>query len=84
MCKKCEQWLNTDEDYAVPVGNSLALDCGALGKIESEIEFAKSTDELPHRLVHWLYPKEMDGMEYQVIEINYCPFCGRKLSKESE
>lgn len=80
MCKICEQWLSNDEDSVSPIGNTLKLDCGIFGEIKSEIEFVKSTDnDSPHELVHYLYPKELDGFEYERIEIQYCPFCGRDL-----
>lgn len=81
MCEKCEKCI--DEDDYIPIGNTLNINCGVFGEIKSEIEFAKSTDDSPYRLVHYLYPLETGEIEYECININYCPFCGRKL-RESE
>ena len=82
MCEYCEKL--EDEDDFIPIGNTLKINCGVFGEIKSEIEFAMSTDNSSYRLVHYLYPQEIGDIEYESISINYCPFCGRKLSKGSE
>jgi len=77
MCKRCEEYIN--EDYAVPIGRTVKLNCGALGFIEGELSMCKSSDASDYYLELFLFPMETDNSKWMKTKINYCPFCGRKL-----
>ena len=82
MCKYCE---NIEEAEDRKLTKDITIDLGVLGKITSDLYMWRSVgdDYDEYGLCHSVGSEYLD-YEYESVRINYCPFCGRKLSKESE
>ena len=86
MCIYCER--DGFNDYYNVLGKPAVMSLGRLGKASADLElFIPDEDDGKYSLVYSvvLYVgNTTDEYESESVDINYCPFCGRKLSKESE